>query len=90
MGAVPTSDITMRNTAPVAIEPTALVVPENCSSRLNLRKRFSIVSVKEPADMAWGYTIVSGRPVYNAGTSTQPLWKDMDMNEIWIPLFFNY
>ena len=32
--------------------------------------------------MVWGYTTVSGRPVYNSGTSVQPLWKDMDMNEI--------
>jgi hypothetical protein len=42
----------------------------------------TITYLIEPADMVWGYTIVSGRPVYNAGTSVQPLWKDMDMNEI--------
>lgn len=38
--------------------------------------------LKKPTDMVWGYTTVSGRPVYNAGTSVQPQWKDMDMNEI--------
>lgn len=38
--------------------------------------------LKKPTDMVWGYTTVGGRPVYNAGTSVQPLWKDMDMNEI--------
>ena len=38
--------------------------------------------LKKPTDMVWGYTTVSGRPVYNEGTSVQPLWKDMDMNEI--------
>ncbi len=38
--------------------------------------------LKKPTEMAWGYTTVNGRPVYNAGTSVQPLWKDMDMNEI--------
>jgi hypothetical protein len=32
--------------------------------------------------MVWGYTTVGGRPVYNAGTSVQPKWEDMDMNEI--------
>jgi hypothetical protein len=32
--------------------------------------------------MAWGYTVVSDRYVYNPATSTQPIWKDMDMNEI--------
>ena len=42
----------------------------------------TITYLREPTDMVWGYTIVSGRPVYNAGTSVQPLWKDMDMNEI--------
>lgn len=42
----------------------------------------NIIYLKKPADMVWGYTIVNGRPVYNAGTSIQPLWKDMDMNEI--------
>jgi hypothetical protein len=42
----------------------------------------TITYLKEPTDMVWGYTIVSGRPVYNSLTSVQPLWKDMDMNEI--------
>lgn len=38
--------------------------------------------LKQPTDMLWAYTTVNGRPVYNAGASVQPLWKDMDMNEI--------
>jgi hypothetical protein len=42
----------------------------------------TIIYLKEPADMVWGFTIVSDRYVYNPATSTQPLWKDMDMNEI--------
>ena len=42
----------------------------------------SLFYLKKPTDMVWGYTTVSGRPVYNSGTSVQPLWKDMDMNEI--------
>lgn len=42
----------------------------------------SIIYLKKPQDMVWGYTTVSGRPVYNPGTSTQPEWKDMDINEI--------
>jgi hypothetical protein len=32
--------------------------------------------------MLWAYTIVSNRPQYDAANSVQPLWKDMDMNEI--------
>jgi hypothetical protein len=42
----------------------------------------NIMYLKQPVDMVWGYTIVSGKPVYNSATSTQPQWKDMDMNEI--------
>lgn len=36
-----------------------------------------------PTNVVWGYTIDgSGRPVYNAGTSVQPVWKDNDIDEI--------
>lgn len=39
--------------------------------------------LKKPTDMVWGYTLDGNqRPVYNAATSVQPLWKDMDMNEV--------
>ena len=38
--------------------------------------------MRKPEDMVWGYTVVSNRPVYNAGTSVQPKWEDVDMNEI--------
>lgn len=30
----------------------------------------------------WGYTVVSGRPVYSEGTSVQPKWADSDIDEI--------
>lgn len=43
---------------------------------------YELFYLKKPTDMVWGYTIVSGRPVYNAGTSVQPEWEDVDMNEI--------
>lgn len=42
----------------------------------------TIIYLKKPVDMVWGYTIVSGVPVYNSATSTQPEWEDMDMNEV--------
>jgi hypothetical protein len=38
--------------------------------------------LKQPTDMLWAYTVVSNRPQYDAANSVQPLWKDMDMNEI--------
>lgn len=42
----------------------------------------SIVYLKKPTDMVWAYTTVSGRYVYDAILSVQPLWEDVDMNEI--------
>lgn len=42
----------------------------------------TIIYLKKPSNMVWGYTTVSGRPVYDSLTSVQPEWKDMDMNEI--------
>lgn len=38
--------------------------------------------VAQPADVVWGYTIVSGREVYNSGTSTQPQWGVNSCREI--------
>lgn len=43
---------------------------------------YKLFYLRKPEDMVWGYTTVSGRPVYNAGTSVQPKWEDVDMNEI--------
>ena len=41
-----------------------------------------IIYLRKPTNMVWAYTTVSGRPVYDSGTSVQPLWSDVDMNEI--------
>lgn len=36
-----------------------------------------------PADVVWGYTLDgSSRPVYSSGTSTQPLWDNLALEEI--------
>jgi hypothetical protein len=43
---------------------------------------YKLFYLRKPEDMVWGYTVVSNRPVYNAGTSVQPKWEDVDMNEI--------
>lgn len=43
----------------------------------------SVKYLKVPVNVVWGYTIDgSGRPVYNSGTSVQPIWKDNDIDEI--------
>lgn len=42
-----------------------------------------IVYYKLPDDIKWGFTVdVDGRPVYNVGTSVQPLWNDKAMENI--------
>lgn len=39
--------------------------------------------LKVPNNVVWGYTLDgSGRPVYSAGTSTDPVWYDNDIDEI--------
>jgi hypothetical protein len=38
--------------------------------------------VRSAPDIIWAYTTVSGRPVYNSGTSQQPVWYDVDILEI--------
>jgi hypothetical protein len=42
----------------------------------------SLFYLRKPTDMVWGYTMSGAIPVYDSATSVQPLWKDMDMNEI--------
>lgn len=39
--------------------------------------------LKVPNNVVWGYALDgSGRPVYSAGTSTDPVWYDNDIDEI--------
>jgi hypothetical protein len=42
----------------------------------------SIVYLKKPTNMSWAFTTVSGRYVYDPILSVQPLWSDVDMNEV--------
>jgi hypothetical protein len=38
--------------------------------------------IATPTDVVWAFTIVGGRQVYNAGSSTQPLWDNNSCREI--------
>lgn len=38
--------------------------------------------LRSPAVPVWGYTLVSGRPVYDPATSVDPEWPDEVMNEL--------
>jgi len=42
----------------------------------------SVIYLKKPTNMAWAFTTVSGRYVYDSLLSVQPLWSDVDMNEV--------
>lgn len=41
-----------------------------------------LVYLKALVPSKWAYTLVSGRPVYDAANSVQPLWRDNDIDEI--------
>ena len=41
-----------------------------------------LVYLKAPRQSVWAYTLVSGRPVYNAAASVQPEWSDVDLDNI--------
>lgn len=38
--------------------------------------------IKDAPEIVWNYTLVSNRPVYNASTSVQPVWDNLDLLEI--------
>lgn len=42
----------------------------------------NLTYLRLPVTPVWGFTTVSGRPVYNAGTSVQSEWNDADLNKI--------
>lgn len=43
-----------------------------------------------PTDALWAFTVVGGRPVYDSGTSVQPLWGDTEMTDIIIRVLFMF
>lgn len=49
----------------------------------------TITYYRMPVDAVWGYTIVSGRPVYNPATSVQPEWGDDNIMKILMRMCFN-
>ena len=66
-------------------EYNAFFVEENGSWNIYPTNLASITVkyLKVPTPIVWGYTLDgSGRPVYNSGTSVQPVWYDNDIDEI--------
>jgi hypothetical protein len=50
----------------------------------------NIEYLKLPPDANWAYTVVSGRPVYDLGSSTQSLWNDTEITDIIIRVLFMF
>jgi len=46
--------------------------------------------IKAPPPVVYGYDIVNGRPVYNAGTSVQPVWSDGEISNLLIRVLFMF
>jgi len=66
-------------------EANAFYVEQNTNWRIypTSLTTLTIKYLSVPADIVWAYTIDgSGRPVYDAGNSVQPLWKDNDIDEL--------
>ncbi len=42
----------------------------------------TLIYLKKPTKTKWNYTLVSGREVYASVGSVQPLWNDIDIDEI--------
>ena len=67
-------------------EANAFYVEEAADFRVYPSSYVGIITLKylfSPTDVVWNYTTDgSGRPVYSLSGSTQPLWKDNDIDEI--------
>jgi hypothetical protein len=67
-------------------EANAFYVEEAADFRVYPSSYVGIITIKylfSPTDVVWNYTTDgSGRPVYSLSGSTQPLWKDNDIDEI--------
>jgi len=46
--------------------------------------------LRTPPNALWAYTVVSGRPVYDIGSSIQPLWQDTEITELIIRILFMF
>jgi hypothetical protein len=68
---------------PVASNPIYLIQADGFLFYPSNISNPKISFVRTPTFMQWGYTLDgNGRPVYDAGTSTQPEWYEVDLMQI--------
>jgi hypothetical protein len=76
---------------PIAFNPIYLLEPTSFQFYPKTLATAYLTYVKDAPEIVWGYTLVSGRPVYNpaaynpgppASGSQQPVWDNVDLLEI--------
>lgn len=76
---------------PIATNPIYLLEPTGFQFYPVTLGNAILTYVKDAPEIIWGYTLVSGRPVYNSATynpitqptgSQQPVWDNVDLLEI--------
>ena len=67
---------------PIATNPIYLLEPTGFQFYPVTLGSAILTYVKDAPEIVWGYTTVSGRPVYSSGTSVQPVWDSVDLLEI--------
>jgi hypothetical protein len=67
---------------PIATNPIYLLEPTGFQFYPVTLGSAILTYIKDAPEIVWGYTTVSGRPVYSSGTSVQPVWDNVDLLEI--------
>jgi hypothetical protein len=67
---------------PIATNPIYLLEPTGFQFYPVTLGSAILTYIKDAPEIVWGYTTVSGRPVYSSGTSIQPVWDNVDLLEI--------
>ena len=67
---------------PIATNPIYLLEPTGFQFYPVTLGSAILTYVKDAPEIVWGYTTVSGRPVYSSGTSILPVWDNVDLLEI--------
>jgi hypothetical protein len=67
---------------PIASNPIYLLEPTGLQFYPITLGSAILTYVKDAPQIVWAYTLVSGRPVYDSATSTQPVWDNVDLLEI--------
>ena len=67
---------------PIEFNPIYLLEPTGFQFYPKTLYTAFLTYVKDAPTIVWAYTTVSGRPVYDDGSSTQPVWDNVDLLEI--------